>query len=906
MKKYYIVILFVFFLLLSCILFAQPKLIATITNGGPANGGSIVRMDLPATTPGTIFSFNHLTPNYPAGGVIAGDANWLYGVTYSGGSANQGALYRIQKDGTGFTTLSNFTSNVGAKPNPFYHTDGIIYFGEGSTISKYNTATGLVLSIPAFGYLESRNLHVDANDWIYFVAQNFPSQLIRMRTDGSNWTVLHTFNTATEGNNGIPGVTEIPGDSLFGVQVYGGANDGGTIYSVFKDGSDFTVHHQFTAATGINPESKLVYFDGKLFGTTSQGGDHGKGVLFCINSDGSDYRVLRHFDVGDGTWTEAPAGNISITSNGRIFGSFRDFLYSSTSFNYYYLYKIDTSGQNFEPFFTGSSIDLQHNNGESGRDPLLLNENEIFFPAWQFGRNDGGVLNHCDTSGSGNDIFHYGNSPNGFRPNGGVIRATDGKLYGTTTIGGATGDGVIFSMNADGTGYTRLHQFTDAEGYNPAGKLFEASDGKLYGACRYGGANSSGCLFRINKNGTGFQVIYDYTNYTGGYSPSGALFEDNTGVLWGTNFWPYGSIFKINKDGSNYTELKVFASGELNFPYNGVKNGGNYLYGTCGYGGTGNGGGVFRIKKDGTSYQVLHSFDDAIDGSLPVGAPLIARNGKLYGSTASGGADGNGFIFRMDTTGANFVILRDLSGSDGGSSWTDMIQASDSLIYGGTFTGGALGGGTIFRMNLDGSGFTVIKNLDQNTEGQGVYSLTDLNGVYVLPVELISFDAEKKGQAVLLTWKTAQEQNSNRFEVERSNNGTTFKLIGTIASAGNTTTTKNYSLTDNVPLTGVNYYRLKQIDIDGSFKYSKVASVNFERSKQVIIFPNPVSDRLFISMPERSNFSSVRIMDAMGKLVLQKDISSSAVELDVRSLPKGWYVIQLSGDDKVEKVFVKE
>lgn len=905
MKKYYLLIIFLSFLLVSHVSLGQPNLVATLTNGGPANGGAVLRIQAPTMTTSSLHSFDHLTPNFPAGGVIAGDANWLYGTTLAGGANNIGALYRIRRDGTLFSTVFQCSSNNWARTNPFYHTDGIVYFGEGTSIDKYNTSNGFTSSIPAYGNLESRNIYVDANDWIYFVAQNFPSQLIRMRTDGSNWTVLHTFNTATEGDWGRAGVTEIPGDSLFGVQTSGGLNGGGTIYSVFKDGSGFVVHHQFTAATGITPESKLVYFDGKLFGTTTQGGDHDKGVLFCINSDGSDYRVLRHFDDGIGMWSQTPGGNISITSNGRIFGAFRDF-YQAPSFSNYYLYKIDTSGKNFEPFFIGSNVNIQRFNGEYGQDPLLLNDDEIFLITSQFGRNDGGVLNHVDTSGSGNDIFHFGNSPNGFRPNGGVIRASDGKLYGTTTIGGVDGNGVVYSMNVDGTGYVRLHQFIDIEGYNPSGKLFEASDGKLYGACRDGGTNGLGCIFRLNKNGTGFQVIYDYTTYTGAYSPVGGLVEDG-GVLYGVNFWPYGSIFKINKDGSNYTEIKVFTPpGDLQFPYNGVKVGRNYLYGACGYGGAANKGGIFRMKKDGSSFEVLHEFDGTTDGELPVGAPLIARNGKIYGSTGYGGADGYGLLFRMDTTGSNFTILRQLSTSDGNYPWTDMIQASDSLIYGGTSTGGANNGGTLFRMNLDGSGFTVIKDFNSNTEGQGVISLTDLNGVFVLPVELISFDAEKKGQSVLLTWKTASEQNSNRFEVERSNNGTTFKLIGTVASAGNTTTTKNYSLTDNVPLTGVNYYRLKQIDIDGSFKYSKVASVNFERPKQVIVFPNPVSDRLFISLPERSNFSSVRIMDATGKLVLQKDISSSAIELDVRSLPKGWYVIQLTGDDKVEKAFIKE
>ena len=225
------------------------------------------------------------------------------------------------------------------------------------------------------------------------------------------------------------------------------------------------------------------------------------------------------------------------------------------------------------------------------------------------------------------------------------------------------------------------------------------------------------------------------------------------------------------------------------------------MYGACGYGGPTNKGGLFRIKTDGSSFQVLHDFDGVTDGELPVGTPLIASNGKLYGSTGFGDVDGNGYLFSMDTTGTNFTVLRNLSNADGGSPWTGMIQASDGLIYGGTQIGGPGGGGTLFKMNLDGSGFTVVKTFDINTEGQGVHSLIDLNGNFVLPVALISFTAEKNGQTVLLKWKTAQEQNSDRFEIERSADGRNFNTIGNVAATGNTNSIRNYSFTDNGPMT---------------------------------------------------------------------------------------------------------
>lgn len=123
--------------------------------------------------------------------------------------------------------------------------------------------------------------------------------------------------------------------------------------------------------------SKLVYFDGKLFGTTLLGGDYNKGVLFSINSDGTNYRVLRHLGVGDGFYSENSAGNIAISSNGRIFGTFSDML--GTGSQYFRLFKIDTSGENFEPFFSGDPINMQRTNGEYSLGVLLLNDQKHFF-----------------------------------------------------------------------------------------------------------------------------------------------------------------------------------------------------------------------------------------------------------------------------------------------------------------------------------------------------------------------------------------------------------------------------------------------------------------------------------------------------------------------------------------------
>ena len=895
-------------LLLSYALFvsAQPKLVGTLGYSGLKEGGGIFRIDLPGSTPGIIHVFDNFSPHRPSSGVTAGDANWLYGMLFFNGVNRNGGLYKIKQDGTGFTMLYNLDYSGGAATTPYYHTDGMIYFNNEFQFKKLDPATNIITGFDLNAGVYARNLVIDVNDWIYFLTG--ASTVAKIKTDGTGWTDLHSFNSATEGSNGVAGLTEIPGDSLFGVQTSGGTFDGGTIFSIKKDGSAFAVHHQFSTATGIYPESRLVYFDGKLFGTTSQGGDFGLGVLYSIMPDGTGYRVLRSFEPGSIAITASPLGNISITSNGRIFGSFSQYYYDG--FNYYRLFKVDTSGQNFQPFIF---LD-QREQGSPDKDILLLNDETILIATAELGRHDGGALNVSDTSGALTNLYQFGYSANGFRPVN-IMKASDDKLYGTTTIGGTSGNGVLFSMNASGTGYTVLHQFTDAEGYLPSGKLLEASDGKLYGALRSGGPYGTGGLFHIDKNGSNFTLIFSPSDLTQGYSPVGGLVEDNSGILYGANFSGSssgaGTLFKINKNGGSYTVIKYFnAVNDLGYLYNGLVFSKGFLYGAASAGGTENKGGIFRIKTDGSSYQVLHEFAGATDGAQPAMTPVITQYGMIYGTTASGGNNNNGTIFRIDSTGGNYSILRHfLQSTDGAYPWAGLIQASDGLIYAGTNYGsGFTSGGNLVKMNLDGSGFVVVRSFDLDTEGQGINSLMDLNGGSTLPVQLFTFSAQKAGQTVLLNWKTAQEQNSERFGIERSSDGNAFVAIGSLPAHGDTHTISSYSFTDVQPLKGMNFYRLKELDKDGGFLYSKVVSVYFDKLQKLFISPNPATDLLHIQLLQGNHYDAIAIHDASGRLVLQKLISNSSttVSLDIRHLAGGWYSLKLSGKENWRGSFIKK
>src|SRR5690606_27741813 len=167
-------------------------------------------------------------------------------------------------------------------------------------------------------------------------------------------------------------------------------------------------------------------------------------------------------------------------------------------------------------------------------------------------------------------------------------------------------------------------------------------------------------------------------------------------------------------------------------------------------------------------------------------------------------------------------------------------------------------------------------------------------GGTTLPVELITFTGEAKGSTSLLKWQTSSEQNNDYFDVETSKDGTNFYNIGKVDGAGNSTTSRSYSFTDHVPTTGLNYYRLKQVDFDGRFKYSKVVAVNFEKGgRGIALYPNPVRNELTIDIAKPTGSMIVSIYSVDGKLV--KRVNAGAVErsttISIDNLIPGTYVM---------------
>lgn len=161
-----------------------------------------------------------------------------------------------------------------------------------------------------------------------------------------------------------------------------------------------------------------------------------------------------------------------------------------------------------------------------------------------------------------------------------------------------------------------------------------------------------------------------------------------------------------------------------------------------------------------------------------------------------------------------------------------------------------------------------------------------------LPVELTRFAATSKGQSVNVEWATASEKNNDRFEIQRSATGEAFETVGTVKGQGNTSSAHNYAFVDSRPLAGLSYYRLRQVDTDGTTAFSPVATVQLAPRADAAVYPNPTTGQVTLSVA--SYGAAYRILNPMGQVVLQGAVPANG-RLDTSALPKGAYLLELTG-----------
>lgn len=331
----------------------------------------------------------------------------------------------------------------------------------------------------------------------------------------------------------------------------------------------------------------------------------------------------------------------------------------------------------------------------------------------------GGISNYgtvfkVNTDGSSAVVLKSFVGADGLSPQAGLTLSTDGTLFGTTCNGGISNLGTVFKLARDGNDFAVLHGFTGgADGENPSVALIEGRDGALYGTTKVGDYSTRGTIFKLNKDGTGYSILHSFTGSPDGQNPNGKLLEASDGSLYGVTAAGgfivrcLGTVFSLQKDGSDYTTLYSFQTtgGGGIVPSAGLVEGSDgVLYGTTSGGGSGFGGTVFRLNKDGSGYGVMRNFSNAAvsvggDAYAPWSELVEGTNGALYGTTQFG-SKGAGAVYKLNKDGSGYTVLRSFSGAggDGDSPWGALLLMANGVFYGTTAWGGG-GIGCVFALS---------------------------------------------------------------------------------------------------------------------------------------------------------------------------------------------------------------
>lgn len=190
---------------------------------------------------------------------------------------------------------------------------------------------------------------------------------------------------------------------------------------------------------------------------------------------------------------------------------------------------------------------------------------------------------------------------------------------------------------------------------------------------------------------------------------------------------------------------------------------------------------------------------------------------------------------------------------------------------------------------------------ERDTDGSPTWQNTSshtfgASNATILPIELLFFNAVYNNTNVELNWATATELNNDFYTVERSDNGVDFISILTKKGAGNSVAQNVYSDKDNAPLSGISYYRLKQTDLDGSYTYSQIVSVENNRDINLSVYPNPTNNGI-VNIRCSEKTGTLEIIDNMGQIVEKKELISVENQVDLNAYGKGVYLVLITSNN---------
>ncbi len=316
----------------------------------------------------------------------------------------------------------------------------------------------------------------------------------------------------------------------------------------------------------------------------------------------------------------------------------------------------------------------------------------------------GAVYEVAAGSGAVTDLasFQYGSF---FDPIGNLVEDSRGDLFGIANRGGAEGDGVVYELTAGSGTLAEIASFDGTNGsfggVEEAGLVID-SQGDLYGTTYEGGAHNDGTVFEIVAGSGAITTLASF-NGSDGEAPNGGLLLDQSGDLFGTTFLggahQDGTLFEIAAGSGTITTLTSFSGGLFTGPAGAlVEDSGGNFFGTTLSGGSDGDGTIYEVAARSGSVTTLATFN-AENGSDPEGGVVLDSRGDLFGTTVYGGAYNDGTVFELAAGSSTIATLVTFKGSNGANPMRSLTTDASGHLFGTTWIDGANGYGTVFEVS---------------------------------------------------------------------------------------------------------------------------------------------------------------------------------------------------------------
>ena len=689
-------------------------------------------------------------------------------------------------------------------------------------------------------------------------ANNFGT-IFEFDIPANNFIRKHSFNDC-EGKNPTGPLTLL-NNKLYGVTGEGGINNAGTIFEFDPFSREYSQKFNFKKEDGVTPYYGLVSRKGKLYGVTTAGGQHDLGVIFEWDPISNVYTKKHSFNRTDGA---CPVGLVEWRN--KFYGVTTCGGENPTSSSLGVIFEWDPELNVFL-----KKLDFQIGTGHSPRSIFTL-KNDRFYGVTNSGGPSyfGGVYEWDPET---NALTKTKDWPIGLGYTG--LTFVGESFYGLTYFGGASGNGSIFKWDVVNNTINTVYDFNYIGGAQPLTKLTSVQ-GKLYGTTNYGGKNGMGTIFEWQPSVYTALVDLDketgHSFFLGELTPFPALVSngiDNDCLL---------TSVTITQENKNQWVPIVDTAGnaiaELNANGNILGKVNVSLYINTG-----------SVRVD--SYKQLY-----MDRNI-----TITPENKVLNP-------GSSVDIRLYVKKNEFESLASASNLAGNPieinniSQIGLFKSSDVFCNRKVLLTAAAIKSSINNWNQDYVFTASVQSFSTFYFANNNYA--------ALPVRLVGLTAKLQEQNGIISWKTAHELNFSHFEIERSDDGKSFKQIGSIVSSEKDAVNE-YKFIDT-RLFEVNrekvYYRLKMVDIDGRFAFSSLVYLSVPITNS-IIYPNPAHTELNIQLKDSNNLSW-QIVNSEGREVSIGKSPTKNFTIDIRSLPTGIYhFIAGSGEHKYSVKFLK-